>query len=386
MTRPVEPRSATRDVTAPVRRRALLVGHSFRSANLGVGALSLGSVGLLAAAAKAADVDLELHVYGSSGPLDYRTEAALPIRSEEPISRRALAKALIRGGDWRSYDLILDLSEGDSFASIYGRGRLIDQMLMKATGVASRRPYILGPQTLGPFGRASRPLANAMVRATTATFARDPWSASRFERSRLTTDVAFAVDSGCSAIDDDNGPVGINVSGLLYDGEFGGDVVATAYRRLIGELIEDLRASGREVRLVPHVIASGADGDVGVSHRIANQMGLQVLGHTSPVTAKRQIAELSGFIGSRMHAVIAAVSVGVPAVAIAYSVKFEPLLKALGYEAVETLSPTIRSDDVLRWFEDPAALRAAASRSAAQADQCLAGYRDDLTEILGSLG
>ncbi len=365
--------------------RVLLVGHSFRSANLGVGALSIGSTALLAHAAQNAGVDIEVDTYGSSGRLDYRDESEVPIRSELWLSRRELAKELPRRALWSDYGLILDASEGDSFASIYGRSRFTDQLLMKITGVLSKPKYVLLPQTLGPFNRTNGALAWAVVRRADATFARDTRSAEAFSRSILSTDVAFAA----RVVEPTKRPpqsFGLNVSGLLYNGAFGDDGFTRHYRAFVRDLIGRLKAEGREITLVPHVLGDVGDGDTSVSNELADEFGLEVIHCQSPLEVKREISRFAAFVGSRMHAVIAAVSTATPAVAVAYSIKFAPLLNALGYSGVVTLDTRLTASDVLRQFENPATLQEQAAVSSESAESRLAIYRDYLSELLSGDG
>ncbi len=367
----------------PCEVKVLLVGHSFRSDNLGVGALSIGSTALLHEAAQTVGVDLQVDTYGTSGDSDYRDESAVPVHRELSLSRRELVHGLLRGELWSEYDLVIDISEGDSFANLYGSGRLIDQMLMKVTGSVSRAKYILAPQTLGPFGPVSGLVARAVVRFSEAAFGRDPRSCAAFPGAIQATDVAFAAEVPKSASAANQGCIGLNVSGLLYNGVFGDETAVRQYHCLIDDVIRALKTSRFEVRLVPHVLAETGDGDLGVCRELGERHGLRVLDVRSPLDAKYQVSSLAGFIGSRMHAVIAAVSTGVPAVAVSYSVKFGPLLNSLGYPAVEELSSGVTAKAIMGWLENLPELGRAAEGASDEARRRLEPYQRYLIQVLG---
>lgn len=57
-----------------------------------------------------------------------------------------------------------------------------------------------------------------------------------------------------------------------------------------------------------------------------------------PIQAKSYISEFDLFLGSRMHATIAALSSGVPTIPLAYSRKFRGVFEPLGYDETINLS------------------------------------------------
>ena len=58
-------------------------------------------------------------------------------------------------------------------------------------------------------------------------------------------------------------------------------------------------------------------------------------------------------IGARMHACLNALSVGTPAIAMAYSRKFRPLLDSLGWAASVSLADRPGAGDILAPLADP---------------------------------
>lgn len=247
-------------------------------------------------------------------------------------------------------DAVLDLSGGDSFTDLYGPQRLAAVSEPKWAALRAGRPLVLLPQTYGPFATASgRRTAERIIRSAALAYARDPWSHDQLlalagedaDRTRLRrgVDVAFALEprrpeEGVAASVEEWGPeatAGVNVSGLLRDAagrdRFGlaGDYLAT-----MTAVVRDLVAVGALVVLVPHVHQAdgGGESDVAAIAEVlarltsAERERTRVLPpHLDAAEVKWAIGRLDWFVGSRMHATIAALSTGTPVSAYAYSDK-----------------------------------------------------------------
>jgi polysaccharide pyruvyl transferase WcaK-like protein len=136
-------------------------------------------------------------------------------------------------------------------------------------------------------------------------------------------------------------------------------------RGIIRLLVEDKKAT---VLLVPHVFGSGSECDSPASERVfaelkgryAGRLGL-ISGDYNHSEIKSIIGQCDFFIGSRMHACIAAVSQCVPTVSIAYSDKFTGVMEAL--EAGLPVADLRRMDEtqildiVNKAFEDRSTIR-----------------------------
>ncbi|MCZ2817754.1 polysaccharide pyruvyl transferase family protein [Modestobacter sp. VKM Ac-2984] len=306
--------------------RALVLWADQHSPNLGVRALAEGTAALLGRVWPG--VEVVTQNYGS---------AVAPVRLGDP---RALAVERVtrRAGlrEWvRDFDVVVDTRSGDSFSDIYGLQRLFAMSWaaehVHSTGV----PLVLGPQTIGPFdGRRARALARRSLGVATTTMARDHLSADHAaELGRpvdvLTTDVVFALDLPARVSTHD---VLLNVSGLLW--RSGEHVDSDRYRQTVGRLHEELVRRGRRVALLAHVLDSAsADNDVRAAREFAAERedAPEVLVPTSLAEVRRMVAGAELVIGSRMHACLNALSVGTPAVPLAYSRKFEPLLAGVGW-------------------------------------------------------
>ena len=124
----------------------------------------------------------------------------------------------------------------------------------------------------------------------------------------------------------------LNVSGLLWTPN--PHVDHEAYRRTVRALCHGLADEGRSLALLAHVIDSPvADNDVPAIRELAAELGGDVevvlpqdLDEVREVTASAAVV-----VGSRMHACLNALSTGTPAVPLAYSRKFDPLLRDLGW-------------------------------------------------------
>lgn len=305
--------------------RALVAWASATSPNLGVRALAEGTEALLARVWP--DVDVAYQNFG-------RGDAPMPIgRTRAMLRERVTGSAgLVR---WLSgFDLVVDTRSGDSFADIYGSRRLARMSTFAELVAQAGVPVVLGPQTIGPFGSvAARAMARWSMRRAALVMVRDGESAACARElghpaDVHTTDVVFALPRPARTRDRD---VVLNVSGLLS--RPGPHVDAAAYRRTVRDLLDHLRATGREVTLLAHVLESGhPDNDVPVVRELAAERGdVDVVVPDDLATARAVVAGANVVIGSRMHACLNALSVGTPAVPLAYSRKFAPLLDELGW-------------------------------------------------------
>ncbi len=374
-----------------------MLWHSPNSANLGVGALTLGNMALAREAAERAVVSLEFHLLGFADPGKpaYVTGSDVAVTA---LDARAFMPGGSLGRALAQCDLVLDIGGGDSFTDIYGPKRFGYLWASKLLARAKGKPLILSPQTIGPFGKVwSRLLASYILGQADMVFARDPKSLAALSElgahgnGALATDVAFAlpyeqVEHGAGV------HVGINVSGLLFNGgysgrnEFGMEVDYPAFtRKLIAAL------SGREgvtVHLVPHVLSDAMpqDDDRGAIRTLAQEFPGAIVApdFAGPIEAKSYIAGLDMLVGGRMHACIAAHSSRVAVVPVAYSRKFAGLFEGtLGYRhliPVTGMSTDEALDYTLKAFDDRAALAGDALASGERVARLLEVYRAALAE------
>jgi len=196
----------------------------------------------------------------------------------------------------------------------------------------------------------------------------------------LSTDVAFALPVPDVPQDRD---VLLNVSGLLWAG--GPHVDAHAYRQTVETLYRELTGQGRRVSLLAHVLPSHlTDNDVPALEALAASVGtdVEIVVPADLSDVRRVVAGARLVIGSRMHACLNALSVGTPALPLAYSRKFHPLLESLGWPHTVDLrsSPDAAGEilDLVRLLDDAPAGQVDAVRQRARelllpAEQALRG-------------
>lgn len=329
-------------MTRPIR--IALIMHSARSDNLGVGALTRSEVEILRGVARDLGRPLEITLIDWKDPRPaYVTGPDIRIL---PLDTKFLLNPMGFLAAIRRVDAVIDIGAGDSFADIYGKSRLRKLFLMKFLTHVAGRPLVVAPQTIGPFTRASSArLARLTLRWSAVVATRDPMSTKAIRDLGLTRPVIEASDVALllpyNPPPARQGPlrVGLNVSGLLMHGGYGGANdygLSLDYPALMRDLVRLFQSRGAEVVLVPHVIVKSGpmvmEDDARASAALAAEMGITVApDFASPSEAKSFIAGLDFFMGARMHACIAALSSGVPVLPLAYSRKFAGLFGALGY-------------------------------------------------------
>ena len=359
------------------RLRVGLFGAPLDTGNLGVSALGLSTLeGLARFAPNGVECLLFDHGRGAR-PLDCGTSARVTrvgcfysrrfyrresLRTALTMARTGLAglHPLLRS--LRGLDGVLDISGGDSFADLYGDWRFRAVTAPKALAIALGVPLVLLPQTYGPFStdETSRRARALLIRAR-RVWARDVHSLAvvrellgpdfSAERHRDGVDVAFGLPARAPSdeagetvrsLREDGVLLGLNVSGLLFHreeqarGQYG---LATPYRTLIaallGALLEDPAA---RVLLIPHVVfpCSPEEDDVTACETLRAGLPADLAGRVSvaptlgdPREIKWVISHCDWFCGTRMHACIAALSLGIPTLGIAYSDKTAGVFETL---------------------------------------------------------
>jgi polysaccharide pyruvyl transferase WcaK-like protein len=137
--------------------------------------------------------------------------------------------------------------------------------------------------------------------------------------------------------------VGLNVSGLLFIGGYLGNNMfglKSDYTSLIRAILDFLITKhGCQVLLVAHVIGDQEDSesDVPACKRLMSELADKYKGRLHYLEGsfdqheiKYVIGKCDFFLGSRMHACVAALSQCVPAVGLAYSRKFAGVLDSVG--------------------------------------------------------
>ncbi|WP_349899815.1 polysaccharide pyruvyl transferase family protein [Parafrigoribacterium soli] len=334
--------------TPTTPKRVLVLWADDSSPNLGVRVLGRGTAAIIDGVWPGAEVVFQN--YGHRAP-------------QLPFGRlRSLAKERVTGTlgmqRWLAgHDLVIDTRSGDSFADIYGLRRLATMSAVAELASQAGVPVVLGPQTIGPFGgRAARTLARRSLRRASLVMARDSASADcAAELGRpvdvLTTDAVFALPVPTV---DKTRDVVLNVSGLLWNEN--PHVAAAHYREVVTRLHRRLSSFGRRITLLAHVIdASAADTDVRAAEEFARMVApdAEIIIPADLDQVREVVGSARLVIGSRMHACLNALSVGTPAIPLAYSRKFEPLMRDLGWHHTVQLNDDDPVQRVLRELTSP---------------------------------
>jgi polysaccharide pyruvyl transferase WcaK-like protein len=225
-----------------------------------------------------------------------------------------------------------------------------------------RKPLVFLPQTIGPFyTNNAKKIASMSLDYAKYIFVRDPISNEK--ASEITNknkisqsiDMAFFMEYDYKFSNKSENKVGINPSGLLWNGGYSGNNqfgIKSDYDKTIYSVIELLLETKYEVHLVPHVL-HGPGYIVEDDYKICKHINKKYSNckiapfFYTPVEAKNYISSLDLLIGSRLHCCIAAFSSGVPILPLAYSRKFKGLFeKELHYQFVAELKKE-SSEDIL---------------------------------------
>lgn len=381
-----------------------LLGHRLDSTNLGVDALTQSHLALLNAVGKRLDIRLLAHVYGGGEGLPVESFGSnLDVQQfPNPILPKKLFSNLFEVPKlFKGYVAAFDLSEGDSFAEIYGWKRAYINSMQKILAARAGIPVAVAPMTIGPFDKGIwRLLAARALGACTAVYARDHRSAD-LARSlgrdsvQLATDLAMALPYDRQEHASDQAGVahvGLNVSGLLWSGGYAGKNdfgIYADYRETVMQLAQRLsEEAGVKVHLVPHVLAvESVEDDRLACEEVRTRYPSFVMApqFSDSIEAKGYISGLDLFLGSRMHACIAAFSSGVPTLPLAYSMKFEGLFGSLGYKRTVDLR-TANCEDILSALElalaERVQMKAEVVGAFSKAQALLAKYEETIQSIL----
>ena len=206
--------------------------------------------------------------------------------------------------------------------------------------------YILLPQTLGPFNnKLFEKIAADVIRRCEVVVARDFDSKTYAEQISgreccFCPDMAFAlIPKRIESIEDEfKGKIGINVSGLLWNGGYTGNNqfnLKVDYQKLLQEITIYFLNQGCEIILIPHTYGRSVEDDLVACEKLRAMLGEDgsavdiIKENYSEQELKWIISRLDFFIGSRMHSCIAALSTCVPAIGIAYSRKFKGVFESI---------------------------------------------------------
>jgi polysaccharide pyruvyl transferase WcaK-like protein len=335
-------------------KKICLAWHNIDSTNFGVSALAIAQIKLLIKAAEAAGVQIFIETLGTPSNKNLYIKKEVEelynikiIHSDFSLKYflTSILKLNFNGiNQFKKYDIIMDIGEGDSFTDIYGFKRFFRLCTSKLSAIYLKKKLILSPQTYGPFKSIfNQKVASWIMNRSEMVFSRDYKSTEFLNKIGIecteVSDVAFMLPFERIKVKENT--VGINVSGLLWNGgytqsnQFG---LTINYQKMIIDIIDGFIERGKTVHLVGHVIAD--DFPVEDDYKVCQDIKGKYLDSNkvvlapkfnSPLKAKSYMSQLEFFTGSRMHATIGALSASVVTVPIAYSRKFSGVFGALDY-------------------------------------------------------
>ena len=430
----------TGDDPNDVGGNVLLLGVSFDSGNMGVGALAASAVQLLINRygdrsvvlldySKAANDRIVIHVeHGSAsiGRINLRFSWKLFLPNNVfllivlawlrrvPGLRRYIVShnSTLRAID--ASKIAFAMSGGDSFSDIYGLERFFYVTLPIVLLILMDKKVVLLPQTIGPFdGYVSRRVAGGLLRKALRIYSRDRMGVdearklirdpARFDNVQFSYDLGFVLQPrrpervglvGDSSEDSAHTTtVGLNVSGLLMMGGYDRRNMfnlKVGYHDLVDALVRRFcEFEGVHVLLVPHVFGDDPESDQRACRAVYDGHIEKYPGRISCVESRHDqheikcvIGRCDFFVGARMHACIAALSQGVPAVCVAYSRKFVGVLESVGAEhlVVDPRKMTLAEimDVVVDRFADRQRLALALEAKMPEVKRRVFGMMDDL--------
>ncbi len=270
-------------------------------------------------------------------------------------------------------DLVVDLS-GDMLTEDYGPHVAYSHFLPVMTALAMDKPVILCAQSIGPF-KLMKHLARYVLGQAALITAREPVTVEYLreigvQNSQifLTTDLAFLLGPARDEIVDDVlSNEGIDLADRQTLGISFGNLVPSHYRKrnphAAASMFPELMAGvldtiseryGLQILFVPHVTGPRASADDRVfAEKICSHMqtnAIAISGDYTPDILKGIISRCRLYMGARMHANIAAMSSGIPTLAIAYSHKTAGIMQLLDQEEYVCDIASLNRDTLLECF------------------------------------
>lgn len=246
----------------------------------------------------------------------------------------------------RDVDLVLDAS---GFA--FGDQHPLQRSERFARSVKRWRDQgkkvILLPQALGPFeNRGTRDAFTAVIESATLIYARDETSlenvnnlADGLDHVRLAPDFTCLVRPQLNIKGDGQRRVCIVPNDRMIE-KASSSVEADGYINLLKDCIETVD----KVDLAPVMLVHG-DEDRALSEAVLNRLeqDIEIVQLEDPVEIKRFIGESFLLIGSRYHALVSALTQGIPCIATSWSHKYKTLFREYGCEQMILPVPAERA-------------------------------------------
>lgn len=277
-------------------------------------------------------------------------------------------------------DFIGDIHGGDSFSDIYGTNLFITGVIPDIIILLLDKKLVLLPQTYGPYkSLLSQKIAKYIFKKASCIISRDKegievvknvlGQETKNNKIHFCPDVAFVLDAAMPSdiniepplVRDTRFPlVGLNVNGLLYNGGYTRDNMFGLnydYKEFIRNLVLRLaKDTTSHILLIPHTfgptgnVNSDPDASLDIIKNLDEPYRSRVhmvMGEYDQFAIKAIIGLSDFFIGSRMHACIAALSQGIPTVGVAYSRKFAGVFDSIGAQDMVADARKLSADEII---------------------------------------
>jgi colanic acid/amylovoran biosynthesis protein len=297
----------------------------------------------------------------------------LPVRiGSRLIARNPVLHSIHEAG------IVGSVAGGDSFSDIYGIPRFLYTILPQLLVLALGKPLVQLPQTYGPFKNIFvRAIARQILKRSALVYSREGNGFRHVETLGLKANASkfkFCYDLGCvlepvppgtfdvsgltEKVQTSAFLTGVNVSGLLAMGGYSRRNMfglRADYVALVEQIITFLiKTKGGSVVLIPHVLGDHGEGDSGACQGVYESLHSAFPGRLAILERACNSNELKAvigrcdlFIGSRMHACIAATTQCIPTVSLSYSEKFAGVMGTMGMESLVADLKTMDERQVL---------------------------------------
>ena len=329
----------------------IVIGFEFESSNKGCEALSYALLSYLDSIKEFKPLKIvNINIHESMGdiPTIYSDIVFdnIRMRIKHPEFWKRLKAEL------RDTDAVIDITHGDSFSDIYGEKWFATTTLVKSFFTHGRIPFILMPQTYGPYkNKWAEKWAKRVINRADRVYTRDSISNEYLKTLGISTnvlntvDMAFLLPYKKDEKKHERIRIGVNVSGLLWNDSTHGNKfsLSTDYQEYCRRIIKEFYNNSRyEISLIPHVLCDKREGmDFFENDSRAIRELLKLFPNcrfpndfSTALDVKNYIANEDVLIAARMHASIAAFSANVAVIPFAYSRKFEGVYSDLNYPFV----------------------------------------------------
>ena len=363
---------------AGTTKYVILSDFNVRSNNRGTAALGYGALAFLQSKGYIDEgfeiVKIRFHRYPWS-KIPKETVSELDINGKKwklhELSVWALEKYLYRfrlhflntiyGRTIRNVRIVAAINGGDGLTDLYGNKLLDSRLPEMKLAIESRIPFIVMPQTIGPFldsGNKERILS--ILGKAQKIYVRDTNFVKELEDKGLQyevdNDLSYYMQPELVDVEIKHPCVGVNVSGLAYSNRFGnlaGEF--DCYPKLMEEIVGMFKAKGCNIYIIPHSYNTERpednNDDMEASKlfydRLADKDRVFFVDKNliSP-QIKYLISQMDFFVGTRMHANFAAIFTGTPVFGLAYSYKFKGAFERNGIHNRVALINNLKESDI----------------------------------------